>query len=80
MLIVFCKLIKQNYESNRLSLLIFPDAYLDGLEHMDNPVTGHTYESGGTSAPILTVEYIPEPATMCLLGLGSLMLRRRKKA
>ena len=37
-------------------------------------------ESGGDGAPVLTVEYIPEPATMCLLGLGGHMLDRRKKA
>jgi hypothetical protein len=27
-----------------------------------------------------TISYIPEPATMVLLGLGSLMMIRRKKS
>jgi hypothetical protein len=71
-------------DDNRLTLMIFPQIHLD----LADPSTGGTtplqelnvHAGAGSDSATLTVEYIPEPATMCLLGLGGLMLRRRKKA
>lgn len=37
-----------------------------------------TYPTWTGLEPRLDVEYVPEPATMCLLALGSLLLARRK--
>ena len=36
-------------------------------------------DSGASTIGIDNLQYIPEPATVCLLGLGSLVLRRRKR-
>ncbi|MFA5240584.1 MAG: SUMF1/EgtB/PvdO family nonheme iron enzyme [Phycisphaerae bacterium] len=53
-----------------------PSGYLDmydidcGYNH--NVPTNDSYSNG------LRVAFIPEPATMCLLGLGGLLLRRKK--
>ena len=71
-------------DNNRLSLMIFPDAYLDSMP-LTTTVTSHTYESGdqGTQAPLLTVEWVPEPSTLILLGMGALglvLFGRRKRA
>ena len=64
--------------NNRLTLMIFPDAWLNG-EGADTTVQETEVEAGpGSDSAILTVEYIPEPATMCLLALGGLMIRRRR--
>ena len=35
-------------------------------------------EDRGYSQPILEIDYIPEPATMLLLGVGGLLIRRKK--
>ena len=44
------------------------DSYLDGINI--------TLSNGD----VATMNLVPEPATMCLLGLGGLLLRRRKRA
>ena len=71
-------------DNNRLSLMIFPDAYLDGADP-STEVSRHVYESGASSteAPLLTVDWVPEPSTLVLLGMGALSLvlfARRKRA
>lgn len=42
----------------------------------------HTYyctsTPGAWTTPVLSVDYVPEPATMCLLALGGLFLRKRR--
>ncbi len=64
-------------------LMVFPDVYLA----LADPSIGGTtviqeieFEAGpGSDSATLTIDYtVPEPATMCLLGLGGLMLRRKK--
>jgi hypothetical protein len=73
-------------DDNRLTLMIIPQIHLD----LADPSTGGTtplqelnvHAGAGSDSATLTVEYtvVPEPATMCLLGLGGLMLGRRRKA
>ena len=36
------------------------------------------FGSGFTAFPILDVTYVPEPATMVLLSLGGLLIRRKR--
>ena len=70
-------------DNNRLTLMIYPDVYLA----LPDPTTGGSttvqeieFEAGpGSDSATLTVEWIPEPATMLLLGLGGLALLRRKR-
>ena len=37
-----------------------------------------TAQDGNLYGPVLTIDYVPEPATMVLLGLGGLMIRRKR--
>lgn len=47
---------------------------------LDCEMLGYTVSSVGDGVGLLTVSSVPEPATLCLLGLGGLLLRRRKRA
>jgi hypothetical protein len=70
---------------NRLTLMIYPDAYLA----LPDPSTGgwtlvsaNIYEAGpGLDSATLTIDYtVPEPASLSVLALGGLaLLRRRRK-
>ena len=75
------------------ALLNFLNADTDGLatfmilspgETLDPPNNGFTYlaskENAVLAPPTLTVEEIPEPATLSLIGLGVLGLLRRRRA
>jgi hypothetical protein len=51
----------------------YADAYYPGLT-----VNGQPYSGGASgSQPLLTISTIPEPASLALLGLAALLLRRR---
>ncbi|MHC5076620.1 MAG: PEP-CTERM sorting domain-containing protein, partial [Planctomycetota bacterium] len=65
------------YNGGVFSILDYPDAYdtytlgIDG----DN-IVGHYKDSSGEHGFLYT---IPEPSTIILLGLGAVMLRKRKR-
>ena len=59
-------------EDNILTLvLVTPD------EDLNNFAKYNSSEASSLQ-PILNIVYVPEPATICLLGLGGLLLRKRK--
>ncbi len=70
-------------DNNRLTLMIYPDAYLA----LPDPATGgwttvsaNFYEAGpGSDSATLTVDFVPEPCTLTLAALGSLVAFRRRK-
>ncbi|MFC1738650.1 PEP-CTERM sorting domain-containing protein [Planctomycetota bacterium] len=60
-----------------LELVAFSDqVYLDDTTEEMTMIPGH---GQGTILDRLTIHQIPEPATIALLGLGGLFLRRRRK-
>ena len=55
---------------------IKPDYYWSFFSDKMTNLAGNG--AGSPAGPTLTFDYIPEPATMILLGLGGLMLRKRR--
>ena len=58
------------------------DVDLDGLRQPGSTEDFRTvfWNNGETLNSEITVTFIPEPATICLLGLGGLLLRRKRRA
>lgn len=50
------------------------------LTFMVIPSTIGDFSEGFTGVSNITLTPVPEPATMCLLGLGGLMLRKKRRA
>ena len=59
-------------------LLKHPDIKQNHAYYADEAVEDATWPIAPQYVPRLTIEYIPEPVTMVLLGLGGLFIRRRK--
>lgn len=61
-------------QDNKITLMI---TTLD--QHLNNYANFHSSESTlENTQPYLSITYVPEPTTIILLGLGSVLLRRKK--
>jgi len=71
-----------NFGDKKILFIDIISSYMTDSPPGDSYLDGIIIELDGNfiSGDIATMNLVPEPATMCLLGLGGLLLRRRRNA